>query len=70
MSDPENTSQETMEENSGPSGPSYKCVIFRFSNISSQPIPAQKTAKPKNRVEKQQGKRICNIYQILLQSHA
>ena len=47
MSDPENTSQETMEENSGPSGPSYKRVIFRFSNISSQSIPAQKTAKTK-----------------------
>ena len=31
MSDPENTSEEAMEENSGPSGPSYLTITI-FNN--------------------------------------
>ena len=33
MSDSENTSQETMEENSGPSGPSYLSSLLKVTKI-------------------------------------
>ena len=40
------------------------------SNIPSQPIPPQETAKTRESFREETGKKYCNIFQILLQSHS